>query len=105
MVSTTGDRSVLQSAAGLGTLVPGELQVIVGRHERDLAHRPAGRPYTACVLFERVGGVASAVAIDGHLYFPSVAWEPSGRHAHPMQLPSSPPSSGRCARSCRSRAP
>ncbi len=89
MAITTVDPSIPQPASGLATLVPGELHAIVGRHERDLAHRPAGRPCTACMLFERAGSAASVVAIDGHLYFPAVEWEPSGRHAHPTHLPSS----------------
>ena len=91
MTTTAGTSSVRQSAREGVRLSPGELRALVGRHELDLAHRPAGRPCTACALFEEVGGAASAVAvaIEGHLYFPPVDWHPSGRHAHPTYLPSS----------------
>ena len=69
-------------------LSPEELRVIVGRHELDLVYRPAGQPCQACVLFAAAGAATTAVAIDGHLYFPPVQQESSGRHAHPSLLPS-----------------
>ena len=68
---------------------PAELRAIVGRHALDRVYRPAGRPCQACALFAAAGAAATAVAIDGHLYFPPVPHESSGRHAHPSLLPSS----------------
>ena len=89
MTTTAGDPSIPRAAREGVRFSAGAVRALVGRHELDLAHRPAGRPCTACALFQDANGAASAVAIEGHLYFPPVAWEPSGRHAHPTRLPSS----------------
>lgn len=89
MTTTAVDPAVLRAAPELTMLSPGELRAIVGRHELDLAHRPAGRSCQACALFAQAGGSARAVAIDGHLYFPLINRQPSGAHDHPTRLPSS----------------
>ena len=65
-----------------------ELRVIAGRHALDLVYRRPGWPCQACALFAAAADAATAVAIDGHLYYPPVQRDASGRHAHPSLLPS-----------------